>query len=153
MKTKNWELTLNTHLNGTFYAVKYAIPAMSKNKANEDGEKGVIINVSSVLASMGHKNGLAYSVAKSAIEGMNVGLARDLRGTGIRVATIKPGFFDTPMLKGFNDGLMNQIIADTASGRVGKPSEMAQFAQQIIENPFINGQTLTIDGGILLRDL
>jgi len=122
---------------------------MSASEPNEEGERGVIINTASVAAFDGQIGQAAYSASKGAVVGMTLPIARELARFGIRVVTIAPGIFETPMLKG-----MPQEIQDSLGKmvpfppRLGRPSEYAALALHIIENEMLNGETIRLDGAI-----
>jgi NAD(P)-dependent dehydrogenase (short-subunit alcohol dehydrogenase family) len=132
---------------GSVYVAKYAAIIMSKNKPyNEMNEKGVIIFVSSVAAEEGQRGQIAYSASKGALNGMVLPMARDLGRYNIRVAAIAPGIFETPLSSLMTQKTRDTLNKDTPMGRMGRPAEFAHFAQSIIENGYINGIHLRLDG-------
>eukprot|EP00297_Palpitomonas_bilix_P025639 CAMPEP_0113880152 /NCGR_PEP_ID=MMETSP0780_2-20120614/7628_1 /TAXON_ID=652834 /ORGANISM="Palpitomonas bilix" /LENGTH=256 /DNA_ID=CAMNT_0000866799 /DNA_START=1030 /DNA_END=1800 /DNA_ORIENTATION=+ /assembly_acc=CAM_ASM_000599 len=140
-------LTVNTV--GTFNVIRLAADAMSKNDPNEDGQRGVIVNTASVAAYDGQIGQAAYSASKGAIVGMTLPIARDLARTGIRVNTIAPGLFLTPLLEGLPEKVMNELGASVPfPSRLGRPAEYAQLVQSIVENPMLNGEVIRLDGAI-----
>jgi NAD(P)-dependent dehydrogenase (short-subunit alcohol dehydrogenase family) len=140
---------ININLVGTFNTLRYAAAAMAGNEPLEDGERGVIINTASIAAFDGQIGQLAYSASKGAIVGLTLPAARDLSAVGIRVNTIAPGLMDTPLL-----GLLPEE-AKSALGagvlfpkRLGHSDDFARLAAAIIENPYLNGETIRLDGGL-----
>ena len=140
---------IRVNLIGTFNVARLAAWAIAKNEPNQDGERGVIINTASVAAFDGQMGQAAYSASKGGIVGLTLPLARDLARQGIRVMTIAPGLFDTPLLARLPEKVktaLGQMVPFPP--RLGKPSEYAQLARQIIENPMLNGEVIRLDGAI-----
>jgi NAD(P)-dependent dehydrogenase (short-subunit alcohol dehydrogenase family) len=122
---------------------------MGDNQPNEQGERGVIINTASVAAFDGQIGQAAYSASKGGIVGLTLPVARDLSRSGIRVMTIAPGLFDTPLLAALPEPARISLGQQVPfPSRLGKPSEYAQLAKAIIENPMLNGETIRLDGAI-----
>jgi NAD(P)-dependent dehydrogenase (short-subunit alcohol dehydrogenase family) len=144
--------TININLVGTFNMCRLAADAMGKSEAAEWGERGVIINTASVAAFDGQIGQAAYGASKAGVAGMTLPMARDLSRSGIRVMTIAPGIFETPMLLG-----MPQEVQDALGKmvpfppRLGKPFEYASLAKSIIENTMLNGETIRLDGAIRMQ--
>ena len=144
--------TININLVGTFNMCRLAADAMGKTEAGEWGERGVIINTASVAAFDGQIGQAAYGASKAGVAGMTLPMARDLSRSGIRVMTIAPGIFETPMLLG-----MPQEVQDALGKmvpfppRLGKPFEYAALAKSIIENTMLNGETIRLDGAIRMQ--
>jgi NAD(P)-dependent dehydrogenase (short-subunit alcohol dehydrogenase family) len=144
-----FERVLTINVVGTFNMIRIAAEAMSKAPANASGERGVIVNTASVAAFDGQIGQAAYSASKGAVVGMTLPIARELARFGIRVVTIAPGIFETPMLKG-----MPQEVQDSLGKmvpfpqRLGRPSEYAALAKHIVENEMLNGETIRLDGAI-----
>jgi NAD(P)-dependent dehydrogenase (short-subunit alcohol dehydrogenase family) len=140
-------ITIN--LIGTFNMIRLAADAMSKGQPNAGGERGVIVNTASVAAYDGQIGQAAYSASKGGIVGMTLPIARDLARSGIRVMTIAPGIFLTPMLLGLpkeaQDSLGKMVPFPP---RLGQPSEYAALARHIIENEMLNGEVIRLDGAI-----
>ena len=140
---------ITVNLIGTFNMIRLAADAMAKAVPNAAGERGVIINTASVAAFDGQIGQAAYSASKGGVVGMTLPVARDLSRNGIRVCTIAPGIFETPMLLGLpkeaQDSLGKQVPFPS---RLGRPIEYAQLARQIIENEMLNGETIRLDGAI-----
>jgi NAD(P)-dependent dehydrogenase (short-subunit alcohol dehydrogenase family) len=141
--------TIEVNLIGTFNAIRLCAAAMVKNDPNEEGERGVIINTSSVAAFDGQIGQAAYSASKAGVAGMTLPLARDLARHGIRVMTIAPGTFDTPMMAGLSDEVRASLAAQVPfPSRLGRPSEYAQLVKCIVENPMLNGEVIRLDGAL-----
>ena len=140
---------INVNLIGTFNMIRLAADAMAKAGPNAAGERGVIINTASVAAYDGQIGQAAYAASKGGIVGMTLPIARDLSRIGIRVCTIAPGIFETPMMKGLpkeaQESLGKQVPFPS---RLGRPVEYAQLARAIIENEMLNGETIRLDGAI-----
>jgi NAD(P)-dependent dehydrogenase (short-subunit alcohol dehydrogenase family) len=142
---------IEVNLTGTFNVIRLAAGAMVEGEPNENGERGVIINTASVAAFEGQIGQVAYSASKGGIVGMTMPVARELARYGIRVVTIAPGVFDTPMMalmpeKG-REALAEQVPFPS---RLGHPSEYAALARHIIENPMLNGGVIRLDGALRL---
>lgn len=140
---------IEINLVGSFNVIRLAAWAMSQQTPNAEGERGVIINTASVAAFDGQMGQAAYSASKGGIVGMTLPIARDLARNGIRVVTIAPGLFHTPLFK----GLPAEAVASLEQqvpfpSRLGRPDEYAQMAQSIIENVMLNGETIRLDGAI-----
>merc|ERR1719440_828934 len=151
-KVFDFIMKLNTY--GTFYASAHSAAAMAKCPAAEDGSRGVIINVASVAGIEGQKGQLVYSASKGAVIGMTLPMARDLGRYGIRVMTIAPGIIDTPLMQAASgkvkDGLLAQVAAPK---RFGAPEEFAHLCASIIDNGYLNGEVIRMDGGIRFANL
>ena len=140
-------VTIN--LIGSFNMIRLAADAMAKAGPNAAGERGVIINTASVAAFDGQIGQAAYSASKGGIVGMTLPIARDLSRNGIRVCTIAPGIFETPMLLGMPKDVQDALGKMVPfPPRLGKPVEYAQLARAIIENEMMNGETIRLDGAI-----
>lgn len=132
--------TINVNLVGTFNMIRLAAAAMSANAPNADGERGVIISTASVAAFDGQIGQAAYAASKAGVAGMTLPIARDLSRNAIRVMTIAPGLFETPMLLGMPKDVQDALGAMVPfPPRLGKPAEYAMLVRQIIENPMLNG--------------
>jgi NAD(P)-dependent dehydrogenase (short-subunit alcohol dehydrogenase family) len=137
------------NLTGTLIVIKLASEKMVLNTPNADGEKGVVINTASVAAFDGQIGQAAYSASKAAVVGMTLPIAREFADYGIRVVTIAPGLFDTPMLAGLPEKARESLVTQVPfPKRLGKPSEYAMLARHIIENPLLNGETIRLDQAI-----
>ncbi|MGG3562307.1 3-hydroxyacyl-CoA dehydrogenase [Neobacillus rhizosphaerae] len=143
---------INVNLIGTFNVIRIAAEKMSRNEVNEQNERGVIINTASVAAFDGQIGQAAYSASKGGIVGMTLPIARELARYGIRVMTIAPGLFHTPMFDTLpqeaRDSLGKMVPFPP---RLGYPAEYAQLVQSIIENPMLNGETIRLDGAIRMQ--
>jgi NAD(P)-dependent dehydrogenase (short-subunit alcohol dehydrogenase family) len=137
------------NLIGTFNAIRLAAEQMAKNAPNSEGERGVIITTASVAAFDGQIGQAAYSASKAGVSGMTLPIARELARYGIRVVSIAPGIFDTPMLAGLPEPARVSLGQQVPfPPRLGRPDEYAALAQQIIENTMLNGETIRLDGAI-----
>jgi len=140
---------INVNLIGTFNAIRLAAFAMSGGEADEEGERGVIVNTASVAAFEGQIGQAAYSASKGGIVSMTLPIARELARYGIRVMKIAPGLFDTPMMAGLPEAARQSLGQSVPfPARLGRPAEYAQLARQIIENPMLNGSVIRLDGAI-----
>lgn len=137
------------NLIGTFNVIRLAALAMEANAPNEEGERGVIINTASVAAYDGQMGQAAYSASKGGIVGMTLPIARDLARLGIRVMTIAPGLFETPLLASLPEEARLSLGQQVPfPSRLGRPAEYALLAKSIIENPMLNGEVIRLDGAI-----
>src|SRR5262245_55205270 len=140
---------LQVNLIGTFNVIRLAAARMAKNTPNAEGERGVVVNTASVAAFDGQIGQAAYSASKGGVVGVTLPIARDLAGVGIRVLTIAPGTFDTPMLAVAPEPLRQALAAQIPfPSRLGRPSEFAGLVQHILENVMLNGETIRLDGAI-----
>ncbi|MCU1644385.1 MAG: NAD(P)-dependent dehydrogenase, short-chain alcohol dehydrogenase family [Nocardia sp.] len=139
---------IELNLIGTFNLNRLQAWHMSKNEPDEDGERGVLINTSSIAAFEGQIGQVAYTAAKAGIAGMSLTMARDLGGLGIRVLAIAPSLFATGLLEAASDELISTLTKDAAfPKRAGRPQEYAWLVEAIVRNPMLNGQTIRLDGG------
>jgi NAD(P)-dependent dehydrogenase (short-subunit alcohol dehydrogenase family) len=147
-----FQRAVNINLVGTFNMARLAAEAMGKTEPAEHGERGIIINTASVAAFDGQMGQAAYASSKAAVSGLTLPMARDLSRNGIRVMTIAPGIFETPMLMN-----MPQEVRDSLGKmvpfppRLGLPTEFAHLARAIIENVMLNGETIRLDGAIRMQ--
>jgi 3-hydroxyacyl-CoA dehydrogenase / 3-hydroxy-2-methylbutyryl-CoA dehydrogenase len=142
---------LEVNLFGTFNTLRLAAEIMAGNEPNGDGERGVIVNTASVAAFEGQKGQVAYSASKGGVVGMTLPIARDLAFYGIRICTIAPGLFYTPLFEGLGKDVVDALSAQvTFPRRLGKASEFGALARTIVESPYLNGETIRIDGAIRL---
>ncbi len=140
---------VKVNLIGTFNVLRLAATAMNANAPNEEKERGVCINTSSAAAFEGQIGQVAYSASKGGIVGLTVPAARDLAGRGIRVVSIAPGLFDTPLLAALPEEARAELGAQTPfPARLGAPEEFAHLVSQIVENPMLNGTTIRLDGAL-----
>ncbi len=143
---------ININLIGTFNVLRLAAEQMSNNEPNQDGERGVIINTASVAAFDGQMGQAAYSASKAGVVGMTLPIARDLAKQGIRIMCIAPGIFDTPMMKGMTDEVRDPLLQMVQSPkRFGDPQEYAALAAHIIDNSYLNGEVIRLDGAIRME--
>jgi 3-hydroxyacyl-CoA dehydrogenase / 3-hydroxy-2-methylbutyryl-CoA dehydrogenase len=146
---ERFKKVIQVNLIGTFNVARLAAWEMSRNNPGPDGERGVIINTASVAAYDGQIGQAAYSASKGGIVALTLPLARDLSGLGVRVMTIAPGLFDTPLLARLPEDVKASLGAMVPfPRRLGRPEEYAQLARQIIENPMLNGEVIRLDGAI-----
>lgn len=143
--------TINVNLVGSFNVAKAAANLMQHNDPLEDGERGVIINTASVAAYEGQIGQAAYSASKGGLVGMTLPMARELSRFGIRVMTIAPGIFWTPMVDGMPEHIQESLSASIPfPSRLGRSDEFAVLAGNIIESPYLNGTTIRLDGAVRL---
>jgi NAD(P)-dependent dehydrogenase (short-subunit alcohol dehydrogenase family) len=137
------------NLTGTFNVARLAAAAMMENPPDEEGERGVLILTSSIAAYDGQIGQAAYAASKAGVAGLTLPLAREFAAKGIRVVSIAPGLFDTPLLA----GLPEQVRADLGRtvpfpNRLGRPEEFARLAVEVIENRMLNGEVIRLDGAL-----
>ena len=137
------------NLIGTFNMIRLAAECMAENTAGEDGERGVIVNTASVAAFDGQIGQAAYSASKGGIVGMTLPIAREFARVGIRVMTIAPGTFDTPLLAALPEAARQSLAQQVPfPSRLGKPAEFAALVRHIFENQMLNGEVIRLDGAI-----
>ena len=140
---------IQVNLIGTFNVIRLAAAAMSQNEPALSGERGVIVNTASVAAFDGQIGQAAYSASKGGIVGMTLPLAREFARYGIRVMTIAPGIFNTPLLAGLPEAAQQSLAQQVPfPSRLGRPSEYAALVEHIIENEMLNGEVIRLDGAI-----
>ncbi len=140
---------IEVNLIGTFNVTRLVAAEMAKNQPNAEGERGVVINTASVAAFEGQIGQAAYSASKGGVVSMTITVARDLASFGIRVCTIAPGTFETPMLATLPEPLRKALEANIPfPRRLGRASEYAMLARHIVENPMLNGETIRLDGAL-----
>lgn len=147
---ENFKKVIDINLIGTFNVLRLAAEQMAKNEPlTENGERGIIINTASVAAFDGQMGQAAYGASKAGVAGMTLPIARDLSSYGIRINTIAPGLFRTPMAGTLPDKVVEKLEGMVEfPKRLGKPSEYASLASFMIENEYINGEVIRLDGGI-----
>jgi NAD(P)-dependent dehydrogenase (short-subunit alcohol dehydrogenase family) len=144
-----FETIISINLIGTFNAMRFAAAAMIANEPLEDGERGVCVNTASIAAFDGQVGQIAYSASKGGVVAMTLPAARDLAQYGIRVNTIAPGLFDTPLLAALPEEARQKLGAGVPfPQRLGAPDEYAQLACELIENRMLNGETIRLDGAL-----
>lgn len=151
-KLEDFQRVINVNLVGTFNVIRLACEAFALNEPNKDGQRGVIVNTASIAAFDGQIGQAAYAASKGGVVAMTLPIARDLSNMGVRVCTIAPGLFDTPMLAGLPDKA-RKFLAETVPfpQRLGNPAEYAQLVQSIIENPMLNGEVIRLDGALRMQ--
>jgi NAD(P)-dependent dehydrogenase (short-subunit alcohol dehydrogenase family) len=148
----SFSFVIQINLIGTFNAIRLAATRMAGNTPNAEGERGVIINTASVAAFDGQIGQAAYSASKGGVVGMTLPIARDLAELGIRVCTIAPGLFDTPMMASLPEPARISLGKQVPfPSRLGRPAEYAALACHIFENAMLNGETIRLDGAIRLQ--
>jgi NAD(P)-dependent dehydrogenase (short-subunit alcohol dehydrogenase family) len=134
---------------GTFNVCPLAAAQMSAQEPDDGGERGVIVNTASIAAYEGQIGQVAYAASKAGVVGMTLPVARDLAGRGIRCVTIAPGVFDTPMLAALPEEIREQLAAGIPHPRrLGRPDDYALLVRQIVENPYLNGEVIRLDGAL-----
>ena len=147
-----FQRTIDINLVGTFNTSRLAAAEMAKNAPEPDGARGVIINTASIAAFDGQKGQAAYAASKGGVVGMTLPMARDLASSGIRVMTIAPGIFMTPMLASLPDEVQTQLATDVPNpARLGDPREYGRLAGFIVEMGYLNGEVIRIDGALRMR--
>lgn len=145
----SFERAVKINLVGTFNAIRLAAAKMSVQEPRPGGGRGVIVNTSSVASMDGQIGQAAYAASKAGVNGMTLPIARELAKFGIRVMTIAPGIFDTPMLQGMSDEVRASLGAQVPfPSRLGRPEEYAGLVRHIIENEMLNGEVIRLDGAI-----
>jgi NAD(P)-dependent dehydrogenase (short-subunit alcohol dehydrogenase family) len=140
---------ISINLIGTFNVLRLAAAAMSENEPGEEGERGVCVNTASIAAFDGQIGQIAYSASKGGIVGMTLPAARDMAPRGIRVVTIAPGLFDTPLLAALPEEAREALGSGIPfPSRLGRPDEYARLVLQIVANPMLNGETIRLDGAL-----
>ncbi|MGO1002375.1 SDR family NAD(P)-dependent oxidoreductase [Lysobacter sp. CA196] len=151
MALSQFQTTVMVNLVGSFNVAKAAANLMQHNEAGEDGERGVIVNTASVAAYEGQIGQAAYSASKAGVVGMTLPMAREFSRFGIRVMTIAPGIFWTPMVDGMPDSVQQSLSASIPfPSRLGRPEEFADLVAYILGNRYLNGETIRLDGATRL---
>jgi NAD(P)-dependent dehydrogenase (short-subunit alcohol dehydrogenase family) len=146
---KLFRRVLEVNLMGTFNVLRLAAAAIAQTEAQDNGERGVIVNTASVAAFEGQIGQAAYAASKGGVVGMTLPIARELARQGIRVVTIAPGIFDTPMLASLPEAARASLGAQVPfPQRLGQPEEYAMLVEQIIVNPMLNGEVIRLDGAL-----
>ncbi|XP_050295256.1 3-hydroxyacyl-CoA dehydrogenase type-2 [Anthonomus grandis grandis] len=134
---------------GTFNVIRLSVGLIGENEPDSNGERGVVINTASIAAYEGQMGQAAYAASKGAVVGMTLPIARDLASEGIRVVTIAPGLFKTPLLANLPEKVIAFLERSVPfPSRLGHPEEYAQLVEAIIQNPMLNGETIRLDGGL-----
>jgi 3-hydroxyacyl-CoA dehydrogenase / 3-hydroxy-2-methylbutyryl-CoA dehydrogenase len=140
---------VKVNLIGSFNVLRLAAAAMSANEPDAEGERGVCVNTASIAAYDGQIGQIAYAASKGGIVGMTLPAARDMASRGVRVVTIAPGLFDTPLLAALPEEAREALGAGIPfPARLGRPAEYAQLVEQIVANPMLNGETIRLDGAL-----
>jgi NAD(P)-dependent dehydrogenase (short-subunit alcohol dehydrogenase family) len=148
-QTATFVRTLEVNLIGTFHVLRLAAEAMTHNQPTATGERGVIINTASIAAFDGQIGQVAYAASKGGIVGMTLPAARDLAPHGIRVVTIAPGVFETPLLAGLPEAARTALVQQIPfPPRLGQPAEYAALVGHIFTNPMLNGEVIRLDGAL-----
>ena len=146
---ESFERTIRVNLVGTFNVIRLAAAAMAAGEPTETGERGVIVNTASVSAFEGQIGQAAYSASKGGIVGMTLPIARELARSGIRVVTIAPGIFDTPLMAGLPEAARVSLGQQVPfPSRLGRPDEYAALVRHIVENEMLNGEVIRLDGAL-----
>lgn len=144
-----FQQVIQVNLIGTFNVVRLAAESMAKNEPNIKGERGILVNTASVAAFDGQMGQAAYSASKAGVVGMTLPIARDLASLGIRVMTIAPGIFKTPLMSSLPEEAQASLATQVPfPPRLGEPSEYAELVEHIIQNTMLNGETIRLDGAI-----
>lgn len=152
LQLSRFERVIQVNLVGTFNVIRLAASVMAQNEPNAGGERGVIINTASVAAYEGQIGQAAYSASKGGIVSMTLPIAREFARMGVRVVTIAPGIFDTPLLAALPEAARQSLGQQVPfPPRVGRPEEYAHLAQAIVENEMINGECIRLDGAIRMQ--
>ena len=148
-KLEEFTRVIQVNLIGTFNCIRLVAALMAKNTPGAEGERGVVINTASVAAFDGQIGQVAYSASKAGVHGLTLPVARELGRFGIRVCTIAPGIFDTPMMAQASDEVRESLHAQVPwPPRFGRPAEYAALVRHIVENEMLNAETIRLDGGI-----
>lgn len=148
--TPAWfERIVQVNLVGTFYVIRATAPHLMENTPNEEGERGLYVNTSSIAAMDGQVGQAAYAASKGGIVSMTLTLAREFARDGIRIMTVLPGIFDTPLLGTLDEKVRQRLgLQVPFPPRLGRPSEFAALVRHIVENPYLNGECIRLDGGL-----
>ncbi|MDN5863518.1 MAG: SDR family NAD(P)-dependent oxidoreductase, partial [Salinisphaera sp.] len=152
MSLPDFSKVIQINLIGSFNMIRLAAEAMAAGEPDAGGERGVVINTASVAAFEGQIGQASYSASKGGVVGMTLPIARELARSGIRVMTIAPGLFDTPMMAALPEEARESLGRQVPfPPRLGLPAEYARLARDIIENPMLNGETIRLDGAIRMQ--
>ncbi len=144
-----FQTVVGINLIGTFNALRISASRMAANEPDDDGQRGVCVNTASIAAYDGQIGQIAYAASKGGVVGLTLPAARDLSSLGIRVNTIAPGLFDTPLLAALPQEARTQLAASIPfPPRLGRPAEFAELACQIVENEMLNGEVIRLDGAL-----
>jgi NAD(P)-dependent dehydrogenase (short-subunit alcohol dehydrogenase family) len=144
---KNFTKTVDLYLTGTYNVLRIAAAAIAESEPDADGQRGAVVATASIAAYEGQIGQIAYAAAKSGVVGMTLVAARDLGPLGIRVVTVAPGTMRTPIMESVGDEALAKFAANVPNPRrLGKPEEYAALVRHILENPYLNGETIRLDG-------
>lgn len=148
-RLESFAKTININLVGTFNMIRLAAAAIAKEEPGEDSERGVIVNTASIAAFDGQIGQAAYAASKGGVAALTLPIARELARSGIRVVTIAPGIFETPMMAAFPQEVQEALARSVPfPQRLGRPAEFAALVRHIVENPMLNGETIRLDGAL-----
>lgn len=148
-RLENFARAVNINLVGTFNMIRLAAEAIAREDPGDDGERGVIVNTASIAAFDGQIGQAAHAASKGGVVAMTLPIARELARAGIRVVTIAPGVFETPMVAGFPEDVQNALGKSVPFlSRLGRPSEFAALVKHICENTMLNGEVIRLDGAL-----
>jgi NAD(P)-dependent dehydrogenase (short-subunit alcohol dehydrogenase family) len=148
-RLESFARTININLVGTFNMIRLAAVAIAKEKPGADGERGVIVNTASIAAFDGQIGQAAYAASKGGVAALTLPIARELARSGIRVVTIAPGIFETPMMAAFPQEVQDALAKSVPfPQRLGRPAEFAALVRHIVENVMLNGETIRLDGAL-----
>ncbi len=148
-RLESFAKAVNINLVGTFNMIRLAAAAIAKQEPGEDGERGVIVNTASIAAFDGQIGQAAYSASKGGVVSLTLPIARELARSGIRVVTIAPGIFETPMMAGFPPEVQAALAKNIPfPSRMGRPAEFAALVKHVCENTMLNGETIRLDGAL-----
>ena len=148
-RLESFAKTINVNLVGTFNMIRLAATSISKEEPGEDGERGVIVSTASIAAFDGQIGQAAYAASKGGIAALTLPIARELARSGIRVVTIAPGVFETPMMAAFPQEVQDALAKSVPfPQRLGRPAEFASLVRHIVENVMLNGETIRLDGAL-----
>ncbi|MGM0451885.1 MAG: 3-hydroxyacyl-CoA dehydrogenase [Thermodesulfobacteriota bacterium] len=152
MPLDKFSKTIQVNLVGTFNVTRLAAVHMIQNEPNAEGERGVVVNTASVAAYEGQVGQVAYAASKAGIVGMTLPMAREFADHGIRVVTIAPGLFDTPMFAALSEEVRTSLQKQLPfPSRFGRPDEYAQMVQSVLANPVLNGETIRLDSAMRMQ--
>jgi len=148
----DFQRVIDVNTVGTFNVIRLSVGLMGSNSPNKDGQRGVLVNTASIAAYDGQMGQAAYAASKGAIVGMTLPIARDLASQGIRICTIAPGLFDTPLLQALPEKV-RKFLASTVPfpPRLGLPEEYAMLVESVVVNPMLNGETIRLDGALRMQ--
>lgn len=151
-RLESFARTVQINLVGTFNMIRLAAEAISREQPGEDGERGIIVNTASVAAFDGQIGQAAYAASKGGVAALTLPVARELARSGIRVVTIAPGIFETPMMAGMPKGVQDALVENVPfPKRFGRPAEYAALVEHLCQNVMLNGETIRLDGALRMQ--